>query len=98
MSGKNCAKKSDIGGQAVIEGVMMRGKKSMAIAVRDSDGCIRLETKRLQPPDSRLSKYHVLRAFIKFFSTMVMGIYAMRSADVSESRPTNLKMEDKKFK
>jgi release factor-specific protein-(glutamine-N5) methyltransferase len=101
MSGKNCAKKSDIGGQAVIEGVMMRGKKSMAIAVRDSDGCIRLETKRLQPPDSRLSKIPVLRGVINFISTMVMGINTlMRSADVfGEAEPTKFeKWMAKKFK
>ena len=36
-----------IGGQALIEGVMMRGKTSMAMAVRDEDGVIRRETKRL---------------------------------------------------
>ncbi|MDD4003243.1 MAG: peptide chain release factor N(5)-glutamine methyltransferase [Clostridia bacterium] len=90
MSEKNCAKKSNIGGQAVIEGVMMRGKKSMAIAVRDSDGCIRLETKRLQPPNSKLSKIPVLRGIVNFISTMVMGINTlMRSADVfGEAEPT----------
>ena len=33
-------KSSPIGGQAVLEGVMMRGKKSMATAVRNPDGKI----------------------------------------------------------
>ena len=35
-----------IGGQAVLEGVYMRGAKAEATAVRDADGVIRLETKR----------------------------------------------------
>ena len=44
---KNQQEKQDknqvsIGGQAVIEGVMMRGEKSMATAVRDQDGIIRV--------------------------------------------------------
>ncbi len=34
--------KTKIGGQAVIEGVMMRGARSMALAVRDEMGEIRL--------------------------------------------------------
>ena len=43
----NKCKKTSIGGQAVLEGVMMRGERSMATAVRDESGVIRLETKRL---------------------------------------------------
>ena len=46
---KNCACKTSIGGQAVLEGVMMRGKSGIATAVRDQDGIIRVETKRIKP-------------------------------------------------
>jgi uncharacterized protein YqhQ len=35
------------GGQAVIEGVMMRGRHSLAIAVRRSDGVVLHEENRL---------------------------------------------------
>ena len=45
-------KPTSIGGQAVMEGVMMRGESSMATAVRDQDGVIRLETKRIIPQNS----------------------------------------------
>ena len=44
---------TSIGGQALIEGVMMRGRTSMAMAVRDEDGIIRVETKRIKPPEKR---------------------------------------------
>ena len=44
--------KTKIGGQAVIEGVMMRGERSMALSVRDEMGRIREETYRL-PERSR---------------------------------------------
>ena len=53
---KDKCNKVSIGGQAVIEGVMMRGKTSMAIAVRDQDGVIRLETKRLKPKKKKKHK------------------------------------------
>ena len=49
MKEKNKTNKTSIGGQAVLEGVMMRGTTSMATAVRDEDGIIRLEAKRIQP-------------------------------------------------
>ena len=42
-----------IGGQAVMEGVMMRGKRSMATAVRDPEGVVQIESERLTPPEKR---------------------------------------------
>ena len=42
-----------IGGQAVIQGVMMRGKRGMATAVRDDKGEIQLEAKRITPPEQQ---------------------------------------------
>ena len=37
-----------VGGQAVLEGVMMMGKTSMATAVRDPDGEVQVEAKRIK--------------------------------------------------
>ena len=42
-----------IGGQAVIQGVMMRGKSAMATAVRDDKGVLHLEAKRIKSPEKR---------------------------------------------
>ncbi len=43
-SGKSCpAFRTMVGGQAVIEGVMMRGKDKAAVAVRKTDGSIAVE-------------------------------------------------------
>ena len=47
MGKENKKTQTSIGGQAVIEGVMMRGKTAMATAVRDERGEILLETKIL---------------------------------------------------
>ena len=42
-----------IGGQAVIQGVMMRGKSGMATVVRNDNGEMQMEAKRITPPEKR---------------------------------------------
>ena len=77
--------KTSIGGQAVIEGVMMRGKTAMATAVRDERGTILLETKRITPPSKKCGflKLPIIRGVVAFFSSMVGGTKClMRSASV----------------
>ena len=76
----NC--KTSIGGQAVIEGVMMRGKTCEAIAVRAESGEILLETKRIKAK-SKVAKIPVVRGAVAFFSSLINGTKAlMRSASV----------------
>ena len=83
---------TSIGGQAVLEGVMMRGESSMATAVRDADGVIRLETKRLKPTKERnwFLKLPVIRGVVNFVTSMIGGVQVlMRSADVyGEGEPS----------
>ena len=84
-------KKTLIGGQAVIEGVMMRGATSMATSVRDEDGIIRVETKRLKPLKKRcfLARVPFLRGVFNLVESLVSGTSTlMRSAEVfGESEP-----------
>ncbi|NYC93143.1 uncharacterized protein YqhQ [Clostridium acetobutylicum] len=47
------SKKGTVGGQAVIEGVMMRGAKGIATAVRTLDGSIKVEFKDVIPYTKR---------------------------------------------
>ena len=78
--------RTSIGGQAVMEGVMMRGKASMATAVRDPQGCIQIESERLTPPEKRCkaTKIPFVRGVINFVSSLVDGNRVlMRSADVA---------------
>ena len=49
---KNCKCGTYIGGQAVLEGVMMMGKTCMATAVRDPDGAVQIEAKRIKRSDA----------------------------------------------
>ncbi len=81
-----------IGGQAVIEGVMMRGESSMATAVRDEDGIIRVEAVRVKPGKERnpIFRLPLIRGVYSFVSSMVGGSKVlMRSAEVfGESEPS----------
>lgn len=82
---KNNKKCTSIGGQAVLEGVMMRGVKSMATAVRDECGEILIEAKRLTPPEKKSGflKLPVIRGVVAFISSLVVGTKClMRSATV----------------
>jgi len=74
------------GGQAVIEGVMMRGKKQLAVAVRNPKGEIVLHTEQLPRRlyDSPISNFPFLRGLILLWDMLVLGMKTlMFSANVS---------------
>mgnify|MGYP004693102241 FL=1 len=74
-----------IGGQAVLEGVMMRGKTAMAIAVRDADDKIVIESERLNQSETRkkVSKIPIIRGMVSFFESLVSGMkITMRASEV----------------
>lgn len=70
---KNCGKKiCRIGGQALIEGVMMQGASSIAMSVRAPDGKIVTEAKRRKGPGV-WGKIPVIRGMISFVSSLITG-------------------------
>jgi len=74
------------GGQAVIEGVMMRGRRRAAVAVRAPDGSIVLHEEPLPPRiyQSRVSKIPFIRGMVLLWDALVLGTRAlMWSADVA---------------
>ena len=74
-----------VGGQAVMEGVMMQGKTCMACAVRDPSGNIQIESKRLNPSPAlkRASKIPFVRGTVNMVSSLVRGTKILtRSAEV----------------
>ena len=78
-------KRTSIGGQAVLEGVMMRGRTAMATAVRDGEGKIRIEAKRVTPPDKQplILRLPIIRGVVNFLNSMIGGSKTlMRSAEV----------------
>ncbi len=69
-----------------MEGVMMRGKRSMATAVRDPEGVVQLETERVTPPEkrSKASRTPFVRGAVNFVTSLIDGNRAlMRSAEVA---------------
>ena len=80
MARKNC---TNIGGQAVLEGVMMRGKTAEAVAVRDPYGKIQVESKRLPENKSIAYKIPVVRGVLSFINSLIGGSQLiMRSGEV----------------
>ncbi len=94
--------KTSIGGQAVMEGVMMRGPKSYAVAVRKPDGEIIVDTKQL--PDKKKNwfvKLPIVRGCINFVQSLVLGtktlMYSAEFVDLEEEEPSKFDkwLEDK---
>lgn len=89
-SKEKTVKKTSIGGQAVIEGIMMKSATSMATAVRDEDGIIRVESKRTKGKKPSVMKWPLIRGVVAFVNSLVGGMTTlMRSAEVfGESEPS----------
>ena len=75
---------TSIGGQAIMEGIMMRGPEKTAIAVRLPDGQIHMKTQPT-PKASKWSKTPIIRGVVNFVASLVQGTKVlMYSADVLE--------------
>jgi len=75
-----------MGGQAVIEGVMMRGKRMYAMAVRQPDSNIVAESTPTTPFSEKYPalKLPILRGIVAFVDSMVIGMrIIMRSAELA---------------
>jgi len=91
------SKKLDVGGQAVLEGVMMRGPKSMVIAVRRTDGSIVVKDSEWVPLVERLKflKWPLLRGATVMVEALVNGMQALSfSADIAMQDEEAAKAEE----
>lgn len=68
--------KKYIGGQAVIEGVMMKAPRGWSVAVRDPRGDIQVKNVPLRPLPRAL-KLPLLRGVVSLFHALVIGIQAL---------------------
>ena len=78
-------KKTSIGGQAVIEGVMMRGKEVYAMAVRNPEGEIIVEKEKWGGIGRKgLFKMPIFRGMAAFLDSLLSGTkILMRSAEIA---------------
>ena len=76
--------KTMIGGQALIEGIMMRGPEKDAIAIRTKDGLeVDVKPRKLHPKGS-VATWPLIRGMVGFFDSQVTGVKAlMQSADLA---------------
>lgn len=100
--------KTMIGGQALIEGIMMRGPRLDAVVTRGKEGLNVEVTPRKIRAEKSVLKWPFIRGAVNFFDSQVVGVKAlMRSADLSpeetEEKPSKLdlwlekKLGEKKF-
>ncbi len=79
------ARKTSIGGQALIEGIMMRGPQKSAMAVRNPEGEIVLETwETASTFKAKFFKLPIIRGVFNFIDSMRSGYKClMRSAEIA---------------
>ncbi|MDE6700722.1 MAG: DUF1385 domain-containing protein [Acetatifactor sp.] len=79
MARKKGNRYSGIGGQAVLEGVMMKNKERYAIAVRKPDGEIDVELENYQElvHGNKLKKLPLIRGVFNFLDSMILGTKAL---------------------
>ena len=91
--------KTSIGGQALIEGIMMRGPEKDAVVVRGKDGMtVEVSPRKIRRKGS-ISAWPLIRGAVNFFDSQGVGVKAlMRSADLApeeyaeEEQPSKLDM------
>ena len=89
---------SEIGGQAVIEGVMMKNRNQYAVAVRKPDGEITVDVQKIEKKRTGILKAPIIRGVVAFVDSMVIGIKTLSySATFFEEEEPEKKKSSKKF-
>ena len=76
MSRRKCRRSCGVGGQAVLEGVMMKNKERYAVAVRKADGEIVVDTEEFDGvmAGSPLKKIPFVRGIFNFVDSLILGM------------------------
>ncbi len=76
---QGCTYRTTIGGQALIEGILMRGPERQAIVVRNQEGGLEIKDQALKLPKDRYPILGVpfLRGVVNFLASMVEGVKAL---------------------
>jgi len=104
QKGRVDMKSSNIGGQAVLEGIMMKNGPKYAVAVRKPDGEIEVKTEEYKSivKWERLTKIPFVRGIFNFIDSMVLGMktltYSASFWEDEEAEPVSLTEEEIKKK
>ena len=73
---KSCPRYSGIGGQAVLEGIMMKNKDKYSVAVRTPDGDIDVMVEEYESfaPSKALTQIPFIRGVFNFIDSLILGI------------------------
>ena len=96
MAGKKCKRYSGIGGQAVLEGVMMKNKEKYAVAVRKPGGEIEVELENYQGllHGSKIKELPFIRGVFNFVDSLMLGTKVLNySASFYEEEETESKFD-----
>lgn len=96
-NGQCCSEKfkTIIGGQALIEGIMMRGPEKDAVVVRTKNGLVIEVSPKKTNPKGSFKNWLFMRGVFNFFDAQVVGVKAlMRSAELA---PEEMQEEPSKF-
>lgn len=95
------------GGQAAMEGVMMRGRKSYALAVRGPDKDIKMMLQSVKTADQRpkILRWPIMRGIVAFGASLVLGVKIIQDSakmagldDLAEENPSRFeKWLEKRF-
>lgn len=98
MAKRRQAQYSGIGGQAVLEGVMMKNNTKYAVAVRKPDGDIDVQVEEYKGVcgDKKFTKLPLIRGVFAFVDSLVLGMrVTMHSASFYEDEETTEETEKK---
>ena len=76
---QDCAFRTTIGGQALIEGILMRGPEKQAIVVRNQEGELEVKEQKLKLIKDRYPILGVpfIRGVVNFLASLVEGVKAL---------------------
>ena len=94
-------KSSNIGGQAVLEGIMMKHDDEYAVAVRKPDGdiVVQKEVYKSVIPYEKLTKIPFVRGVFNFIDSMVLGVKTLLfSAEFFEEEEETVELSEEEAK
>lgn len=96
---EHAIKKTSIGGQALIEGILMRGPSKLAVAVRKPDGEIVTRIQKLDLPSMRhkVLRMPFIRGAVALFEAMYIGTEALMYSSSFMIDEEELEMNKKSF-
>jgi len=90
-----CAKKTSIGGQALIEGIMMRGPKKSAMAVRHYSGEMILEEvdSNINQP-AKFWRLPIIRGIYSLITSFTMGYKCLTRSSILSGMEEQIEKEE----